>query len=205
MNFLKKFSYLSASLSIIVFSTFVNAATITYDWAGAVGTGSITFLDTNITDAENFTVAFDTDNVANISYTFNNGTSIEDADNFSGSSTLQAFTELGDAMFTSTGGIIRGWTFNYDTVYSILPIDISYTNSSTTSTIFCITTPCPVDTATINFIGNFASETNVGSWQLQAVPLPAAVWLFASGLVGLFGFSRVAPKSIKVISSTTMD
>lgn len=199
MNFVKNFSYLGASLSVIVLSASVNAATITYDWIGAIGTGSITFFDTNITDTENFTVAFDTNNVANISYTFNNGTSIEDADNFSGSSTLQAFTELGDAMFTATGGIIVGWTFNYDTVQSILPIDISYTNSSTTSTIFCITTPCPVDTATINFIGNFASESNVGAWHLQAVPLPAAVWLFASGFVGLFGFSRVASKLIKVI------
>ena len=111
MNFVKKFSYLVASLSVIFLSTSVNAATITYNWFGADGTGAITFFDTNITDAENFTVAFDTGNVANISYTFNNGTSIEDADNFSGSSTLQAFTELGDAMFTATGGIIEGWTF----------------------------------------------------------------------------------------------
>ena len=190
MSFKKYFSYLGTSLSVIVFSTSVNAATITYNWAGEDGSGAISFFDTNITDSENFTVAFDTDNVANISYAFNNGTSIEDADNFSGSSTLQAVTELGYAMFTATNGVIEGWTFNYDTVQSILPIDISYANSSTTSTIFCVTTPCPVDTATINFIGNFANETNVGTWHIQAVPVPAAVWLFGSGLIGLIGVAR---------------
>lgn len=179
---------------IIVLSTSANAATITYNWAGEDGTGVITFFDTNITDSENFVVAFDTDNVANISYTFNNGTSIEDADNFSGSSTLQAVTELGYAMFTATNGVTEGWTFNYDTVQSILPLDISYANSSTTSTIFCITTPCPVDAATINFIGNLASETNVGTWHLQPVPLPASAWLLASGFLGLLGFGRVTLK-----------
>ena len=25
---------------------------------------------------------------------------------------------------------------------------------------------------------------------LQAVPVPAAIWLFGSGLIGLFGFAR---------------
>jgi len=28
------------------------------------------------------------------------------------------------------------------------------------------------------------------TWTLQAVPVPAAVWLFSSGLIGLVGFSR---------------
>lgn len=194
MNFVKYFSWLGTSLSVIVLSTSINAATITYNWAGADGTGAITFLDTNITDSENFTVAFDTENVANISYTFNNGASIEDAENFSGGSTLQAIAELGGAMFTASDGVIEDWTFNYDTVQSILPLDIWFSSSLTTGSISCFTTPCPVDTATINFIGNFSSETNVGTWQLQAVPLPAAVWLFVSGFVGLLGFSRVTSR-----------
>ncbi len=36
---------------------------------------------------------------------------------------------------------------------------------------------------------DFAALHDTG-WQISAVPVPAAVWLFASGLVGLFGFSR---------------
>lgn len=196
MTSVKLISYTCVVLSAIVFSASVSAGTINYNWAGAGagGTGAITFYDTNISDPENFSVAFDTENVANIIYTFENGTSIENADNFSGGTTLQALTELGGAIFTATDGVIEGWTFNYDTVYSILPLDISFTGSSTTSTIFCFTAPCPVDTADINFIGNFATESNLGSWQLQAVPLPAAVWLFTTGLVGFAGFVRISKK-----------
>lgn len=196
MNSVKKLSYSITLLSTMASSSILHAATISYDWAGKYGSGQITFLDTNIKDAKNFTVAFDTVNVANISYTFNNGTSIEAAENFSGISTLQSLTELGGAMFTSRNGIIDGWTFNYDQVYSILPLDISFTGSSTTSTIYCITTPCPVDTAAISFIGNFASESNTGSWHLQAVPLPAAAWLFVSGLAGLAGFKQITRNKI---------
>ena len=194
MNYINYFSYLVASLLVIMLSSSVNAAAITYNWSGTDGTGVLTFFDKNINDSEDFTVAFDAANVVNISYTSNNGTSIEDADNFSGRSTLQSFTELGHAMFTARDGVIEDWTFNYDSVQSILPIDISYNNLSTTSTVFCITTPCPVDTATINFIGNFSSESNIGAWHLQAVPLPAAVWLFTSGFIALFAFRRVSAK-----------
>ena len=34
------------------------------------------------------------------------------------------------------------------------------------------------------------NETNTVDFQLQAVPLPAAVWLFGSGLIGLLGLAR---------------
>ena len=36
---------------------------------------------------------------------------------------------------------------------------------------------------------DFAGLRDTG-WQVSAVPVPAAVWLFASGLAGLFGFAR---------------
>jgi len=196
MNFVKWFCYLSTSLSVLVFSTSVNATTINYDWVGSGGTGTITLFDTNILDAANFTVAFTTENVSNISYIFNNGTSIEDAANFSGSSTLQGVSELAIAMFTATNGIIVDWTFDYLSVGTITPLDISYSNSSTTGSVSCFAAPCPVDTATINFLGNFANENNVGTWQLQPVPIPASAWLFISAFTGLLGFGRATSKSI---------
>lgn len=200
MTFIKQFFHLGILLIAMVFSSTANAGYLIYDWAGVNGTGSITFFDTNIADEKNFTVAFDTKNVANISYTFKNGVSIEDADNFSGNSTLQALNELGGAMFTATDGIIKDWNFNYTAVQSILPLDIYFENSSTTGIILCITTPCPVDTANISFIGNSAKESNAGDWHLQTVPIPTAVWFFLSGVVGLFGFGRPASKTIEVNS-----
>ena len=36
---------------------------------------------------------------------------------------------------------------------------------------------------------DFAALHDMG-WQISAVPIPAAVWLFASGLIGLFGLAR---------------
>ncbi len=36
---------------------------------------------------------------------------------------------------------------------------------------------------------DFAALRDTG-WQIAPVPIPAAVWLFASGLVGIFGFAR---------------
>lgn len=49
---------------------------------------------------------------------------------------------------------------------------------------------------TLNFSGNPADQTLGGTQGYQAtlatapVPLPAAVWLFGSGLIGLIGFAR---------------
>lgn len=198
MNFVKGLCYLGTLLSVLVFSTSVNATTSTYGWVGAGGPGSLTFFDTNILDAANFTVAFTSENVSNISYTFNNGASIEDADNFLGSSTLQGVSELGIAMFTATNSIVEDWTFDYLSVGTLTPLGISFIDSSTTGFVSCFAPPCPVDTETINFLGNFSNENNVGIWQLQTGPIPAEVWLFISSFAGLFGFRRAISKLITV-------
>jgi len=39
-------------------------------------------------------------------------------------------------------------------------------------------------------IGSGLSEDVPGSWEVSAIPIPAAVWLFGSGLIGLVGMAR---------------
>lgn len=48
------------------------------------------------------------------------------------------------------------------------------------------------DSVSINFFGLPGSSigTYYGDWELAPVPLPAAFWLFATALAGLFGFGR---------------
>jgi hypothetical protein len=38
---------------------------------------------------------------------------------------------------------------------------------------------------------------------VKVVPVPAAVWLFASGIIGLFSFRRASSKTITVINTLT--
>jgi len=186
---------ISTTVVAAVFSVSVNAASVTYDWAGTDGFGEITFFDTNIADPENFSVAFDTENVANISYTFENGNNINDASNFDGTSTLQALDRLGNSMFTATNGVIEDWTFKFISVVTFAPVPIEFFSSSSTGSVACVTAPCPVDTATITFWGNSPNEINSGNWNLQPVPLPAAAWLFIAGIAGVFGFERFSSKA----------
>ena len=47
---------------------------------------------------------------------------------------------------------------------------------------------------------NIGSNTTVGGYYLiSAVPVPAALWLFSSGLLGLIGVSRHRKQSFKVV------
>jgi hypothetical protein len=47
------------------------------------------------------------------------------------------------------------------------------------------------DEQCFNFFLDFGSNTNnPGTWSLSTVPVPAAAWLFGSGLLGLVGIAR---------------
>lgn len=186
---LKSFIFL-AFIALATTLSSASASSIIYNWTGENGSGSITFFDTNIVDPENFSVAFTTENVADISYTFENGTSIGDADGFSTASTLQSLDELGTGLFSAVNGVIENWTFNYVSVVSVTPLPIGFVDSSLNFTVSCIINPCPADSAIVNFVGNFSSESNSGNWELQPVPVPAAVWLFGSSLIGLVGMAK---------------
>jgi hypothetical protein len=114
---------------------------------------------------------------------------------FDGNQTLtQASTDISaDFTFTTIAGEITDWTVTL--------------NISTPSTTFGDITERTINTLYSGDIGSIAavglefmglpsSDTDFGSndkhgdWTASAVPLPATVWLFGSGLVGLFGLAK---------------
>lgn len=88
---------------------------------------------------------------------------------------------------TDASGNITGWSFGVF-ANTQAPGQFSSmrttTNSSIDDTRYCatFTTSC-----TSNAV---ASTNTAGSWAVSTVPIPAAVWLFGSGLLGLIGLSR---------------
>ena len=84
---------------------------------------------------------------------------------------------------TNPLGVITGWSFNVSAVTQAL----DQLSSMRTTTSIDDTRYCASNTSTNSCTANAIASTNTaGSW----VPIPAAVWLFASGLLGLIGLSR---------------
>lgn len=181
-------------ISLFVLLPFTaSAGEIFYDWVpdvGSGGSGYIRFDDINISDPENFDVRFDNTNVLEVAFVFDSGFDINDAVDFDSTTTLQQSNNLGDLIYEAENGIIDGWSFEYINANVILP-QSNLLNVFSTGFV-CFTAPCPAFTADVEFIGHLASEINQGQWQLRSsvVPVPAAVWLFASGLLGLLAVAR---------------
>jgi len=85
-----------------------------------------------------------------------------------------------------------------------LPADALYNGSIFENSLVCIGVICPTDNVrgtydgtnfsmnrfySDSFIDGFNYEITING-SVSAVPVPAAVWLFGSGLIGLFGISR---------------
>jgi hypothetical protein len=88
------------------------------------------------------------------------------------------FTEANDALYTTTGAYI---TLNSGALFDFNYQAISGINSA----------PADFD----SFFTSFLSDVYLsGTWnttvQTSPVPVPAAVWLFGSGLLGLMGIAR---------------
>lgn len=185
---------LAAGVMLLNTATAVNAAQVIYDWVpdrGSGGSGFIIFDDTTISDPENFDIRFDNANVIDISFTFDNGFEIDQAINFDGMVTLQEPGNLGNLLYEASNGVIDGWSFEYTPILAILPTN-QFLDVTTTGLV-CVIAPCPAFTADLEFIGtDFVGEYNSGSWHLRetAVPVPAAAWLFGSGLIGLAAVAR---------------
>jgi len=47
-----------------------------------------------------------------------------------------------------------------------------------------------IDELVVFFLTGSASSLSIDNINVSAVPIPAAVWLFGSGLLGLVGFAR---------------
>jgi hypothetical protein len=66
------------------------------------------------------------------------------------------------------------------------------TNSDTDYTIMSYVNPAGFNSITFNWniIGDTTGGMGIGDITITAVPVPAAIWLFGSGLIGLIGFTR---------------
>lgn len=79
--------------------------------------------------------------------------------------------QFGGDVFGETGSSVLGFSFDFTAnAGTSLFISGSYTDS--------------------NFLDAPISSSTLAVVSVSAVPVPAAVWLFASGLIGLFGVSR---------------
>jgi len=83
----------------------------------------------------------------------------------------------GDYLFTDTAI----YNTNYFNTTYIVEIDLATVPSG-----FIATTPTSLF---FNSLGNSA-PVSTADFGFQAVPVPAAAWLFGSGLLGLFGMAR---------------
>jgi hypothetical protein len=95
---------------------------------------------------------------------------------------LNDITDLGRAFFsTPLDGTPDDPDIRCDADVSCSSIFGSYDNNVLGQTVYFEITNLAFDGTT--FTGDF-------SFNVQAVPVPAAVWLFASGLIGLIGLAR---------------
>lgn len=143
------------------------AASVSYGWvpqSGSGGTGMLTLNSASISDPANFSnVAFSA--LTALNYTFANGVSIQKSD-------IQFFQGF---PFSAVGGQLTN-NFQFSTNTVALSFSLS-SNAGISSN--QIQTPGP-------------SITDAGNWRIAAapaaVPLPAALPLLGSGILGMFGW-----------------
>ena len=201
------FEYALYAVLLSVISMSANASLV-YTYTGHPFT---VFVDDGGRDYSNF---YNSATSLTISIELENalGTSLVDQDvnplSYSFSDGVKILTETSGAQYVNTdflfttdsSGNIIGWDvfiqFSLDfggpgeetyymrthTLSSIGPEDI-------TSESYCVSGDpefgCDSFTSGDAYVPN-----NQGGWSVSAVPLPAAVWLFGSGLIGLFGIAR---------------
>jgi hypothetical protein len=143
------------------------AAIVSYDWVpqpGSAGAGFLTLDSPLIADPSNFSgVGFAA--LSALNYTFGNGASIQKGD-------IQFFQGF---PFSAAGGQLTN-SFQFSTNTVALSFSLA-SNAGISSN--QIVTPGP-------------AITDAGNWRLAAapaaVPLPAALPLFASGILAVFGW-----------------
>jgi len=165
-------SALAAGLFILVSGA--QAATVIYDWvpnAGQGGMGSIELSSTSITDPANFS-GIPANALTALSYTWDNGAAIDLSTILTNNvTTWEASGGFLINGFQITAGSLSGDPGTFSLALSAgLPGNPGPGFNSTNSVAF-------------------GAEGNAGQWVLNPIPVPAAVWLFASGL-GLLGWVR---------------
>ncbi|MEM0913181.1 MAG: PEP-CTERM sorting domain-containing protein [Planctomycetota bacterium] len=177
-------------------------AVLVYEWVpdrGSGGQGQIIFDDAYIsantngidilyTDAENFITTFGPQSVLSISFTFDNGFSIDQAAGFSEATTIQ--NDLNNTPFQVVDGELAGYaggSFSFE--YTTIRAANAYVDT-TVDEIFCLVAPCPQRGAHFAFSGQQAAESNIGRFVL--VPEPASLTLLALGGASLMMRRRKA-------------
>ncbi|SPD71852.1 exported hypothetical protein [uncultured Desulfobacterium sp.] len=183
-------------LCLLYFSTGVNAAvlkpqldiqTLSGDW-GVSGAGNILGMDATaisiITDngpidipdvdfsltAQNYSLTGGNGTTSNI-YTFSNGSLT------AGSLLTADFSNLTLALFSSGTGI-----FYTDLSYTGGSLMGSYTGGRIEGSLSAANS--------LNFSPSFAANTTIAKVGPVVVPIPPAVWLLVSGIIGLVGVKR---------------
>ncbi len=156
----------------------VQAITATYDWvpnAGQGGSGYMVFNSALITDPANFS-AIPASALVDLYYQWDNGATI----NFASILTNNA------PSWTASGGFL------------ITGFQITAASVPATSGTFSLQmsaglpgNPGPGYNATNS--GLYGAEGNAGQWVLNPIPVPGAVWLFASAMAGLAFVRRRNP------------
>ena len=121
--------------------------------------------------------------------------------NFSGDPLLTTTETLLQVVFRNAGGQYAGTAANGNFALNFNVFESNRITSNTTSDVWTLmdfTGGAPIlapdDTAYLEFfvlqVNNAGGAGFIDSVSLTAVPVPAAVWLFGSGLIGLVGVAR---------------
>ena len=164
-----------------------SAMTVVYSWTphpGQGGSGSLTLSDPGITSATDFS-AIPANALTELNYNWDNGASI----NLSSvlSSHVPGWGACG-GMLISGFQISAASLPSSPGIFSLLNVPGS-----------CLPGPVPVAGPAWNVAISlpYGTESNWGNWSYShtvaasVVPVPAAVWLFSSGLAGLLGLRRI--------------
>ena len=191
------FKSISLAVSALVLSTSVNAATLTYSDAGQLlGASGVEvsgiLYDVSFTDSSCFT-AFN--NCIDSAFAFNNSS---DADIASSALIDQVLSTLPSLTPSSIFGLGPGpdesgvimtpyLRFSHCSFLCLLAVN------SSALLIESLGGLSVSESSEMSFIGiDFSEYGNqvYADWQVSSVPVPAAVWLFGSGLIGLIGMAR---------------
>jgi len=162
--------------SCVLFSTFVNAATIEA---------------TNIADVDG--VNFSSENYFNATLTANN---ISDATTVPATNTSISETFTLTSVFNSATSFYEG-SLSIGSLLTASFTDLAYSEAPFGGGAFSANLSYIGGSMMGSFtggdlVGNFSATGTVIATvaEVQAVPVPAAVWLFGSGLIGLVGIAR---------------
>ncbi len=159
-----------------------SAMTVVYSWTpsgGSGGSGSMTFSDPGITDASNFS-AIPVGALTALSYSWNNGATINLG---------SVVTNNAPSWTACAGTLITGFQITANAV-PFTPGTFSLANSAGSCYAGPVVVAGPGSNGTNSVL--YGAESNYGNWTYShtVVPVPAAAWFFASGMLGLLGLRR---------------